>query len=376
MKLLRVKTSHFKNCRDDFTIDFVAQSKKTAEDKEYELQEIADSLYVFNTAAFIGKNASGKTTAIELLDCCYSILGDFRLEGKKYSYENITLEMIFYHENYIYRYRTVLHEDSALGNKAIFSNQTLERKDYAKPSIKNIYEDDQFKPVSGIGILPEDTSIVFFVLKKKETRAVYFDSNGEGTDTYQLLFKAMKSYSISGEYLTNIIKIFDETIRGLECIDDHNYRLIYQDKEQVLSDKELIYLLSSGTTKGLLLYILVVASLQNGFDLLIDEVENHFHKTLVENMISLYKDKTVNRKNATLIFTTHYCEVLDLFNRQDNIWISKSDGQVYLSNMYKDYNVRPELLKSRQFYNNAFQTSVNYDELMNLKRKLKKVQES
>lgn len=376
MKLLRVKTSHFKNCRDDFTIDFVAQSKKTAEDKEYELQEIADSLYVFNTAAFIGKNASGKTTAIELLDCCYSILGDFRLEGKKYSYENITLEMIFYHENYIYRYRTVLHEDSALGNKAIFSNQTLERKKYAKTSIKNIYEDDQFKPVSGIGILPEDTSIVFFVLKKKETRAVYFDSNGEGTDTYQLLFKAMKSYSISGEYLTNIIKIFDETIRGLECIDDHNYRLIYQDKEQVLSDKELIYLLSSGTTKGLLLYILVVASLQNGFDLLIDEVENHFHKTLVENMISLYKDKTVNRKNATLIFTTHYCEVLDLFNRQDNIWISKSDGQVYLSNMYKDYNVRPELLKSRKFYNNAFQTSVNYDELMNLKRKLKKVQES
>ena len=205
---------------------------------------------------------------------------------------------------------------------------------------------------------------------------MYFDSNGEGTDTYQLLFKAMKSYSISGEYLTNIIKIFDETIRGLERIDDHNYRLIYQDKEQVLSDNELIYLLSSGTTKGLLLYILVVASLQNGFDLLIDEVENHFHKTLVENMISLYKDKTVNRKNATLIFTTHYCEVLDLFNRQDNIWISKSDGQVYLSNMYKDYNVRPELLKSRQFYNNAFQTSVNYDELMNLKRKLKKVQES
>lgn len=376
MKLLRVKASHFKNCRDDFTIDFIAQSKKTAEDKEYELQEIADSLYVFNTAAFIGKNASGKTTAIELLDCCYSILGDFRLEGKKYSYENITLEMIFYHENYIYRYRTVLHEDSALGNKAIFSNQTLERKKYAKTSIKNIYEDDQFKPVSGIGILPEDTSIVFFVLKKKETRAVYFDSNGEGADTYQLLFKAMKSYSISGEYLTNIIKIFDETIRGLERIDDHNYRLIYQDKEQVLSDKELIYLLSSGTTKGLLLYILVVASLQNGFDLLIDEVENHFHKTLVENMISLYKDKTVNRKNATLIFTTHYCEVLDLFNRQDNIWISKSDGQVYLSNMYKDYNVRPELLKSRQFYNNAFQTSVNYDELMNLKRKLKKVQES
>lgn len=372
MKLLRVKASHFKNCKDDFTIDFIAQSKKTTEDKEYELQEIADSLFVYNTAAFIGKNASGKTTAIELLDCCYSILSDFRLEGKNYSYDDINLEIMFYHEDCIYCYTTVLHSDSSLGNKAIFSNQKLSKKKYAKTNLKDIYDEKKFKPVSGIGILPEDTSIVFFVLKKKETRAVYFDSNGLGVDTYQLLFKALKNYSISGEYLTNIIKIFDDTIQDLQMIDDHNYRLSYQDKSEIVSDKELIYLLSSGTTKGLLLYVIVVASLQKGFDLLIDEVENHFHKTLVENMISLYKDKTVNKKNASLIFTTHYCEVLDLFNRQDNIWISKADGQVYLTNMYEGYNVRPELLKSRQFYNNAFQTSVNYEELMNLKRKLKK----
>lgn len=372
MKLLRVKASHFKNCKDDFTIDFIAQSKKTTEDKEYELQEIADSLYVYNTAAFIGKNASGKTTAIELLDCCYSILSDFRLEGKNYTYDNIHLEIIFYHEGYVYCYTTLLHSDSSLGNKAVFSEQHLSKRKYAKTNLKDIYNTDKYKEMSDMGILPEDTSIVFFVLKKKVTRAVYFDSNGQGVDTYQLLFRALKNYSISGEYLTNIIKIFDDTIQSLEMIDDHNYRLVFQDKSEVVSDKELIYWLSSGTTKGLLLYVIVVASLQNGFDLLIDEVENHFHKTLVENMISLYKDKSVNKKNATLIFTTHYCEVLDLFNRQDNIWISKSDSQVYLTNMYEGYNVRPELLKSRQFYNNAFQTSVNYEELMNLKRKLKK----
>ena len=140
----------------------------------------------------------------------------------------------------------------------------------------------------------------------------------------------------------------------------------------MVSDKELLYLLSSGTTKGMLLYILVVASLQNGFDLIVDEIENHFHKTLVENMISLYKDKSVNRHQATLIFTTHYCELLDLFNRQDNIFIAKSNEKVYLTNMYRGYAVRPELLKSRQFYNNVFQTAVNYEELMALKKELKK----
>lgn len=139
-----------------------------------------------------------------------------------------------------------------------------------------------------------------------------------------------------------------------------------------MSDKELLYFLSSGTTKGMLLYTFVAASLLYGFDLIIDEVENHFHKTLVENMLSLYKDKSVNRHNATLIFTTHYCEVLDLFNRQDNIWISKANGKVSLSNMYDAYDLRPELLKSKQFYNNAFQTSVNYEALMSLKNELKR----
>ena len=70
MKLLRVVASNFKNCCDNFTIDFIAKSKKTSEDKEYELQAVADELYVFNTVAFVGKNASGKTTAVDLLDCC------------------------------------------------------------------------------------------------------------------------------------------------------------------------------------------------------------------------------------------------------------------------------------------------------------------
>ena len=117
--------------------------------------------------------------------------------------------------------------------------------------------------------------------------------------------------------------------------------------------------------------MLVVLSLRNGFDLIVDEIENHFHKTLVENIITLYKDKSVNKKGATLIFATHYCEILDLFGRQDNIYITKSDEKVRISNMYRDYDVRPELLKSKQFYNDVFKTAVNYEALMDLKKELK-----
>lgn len=372
MKLLRVKAENFKNCEDGFRIDLVAKSRKTSEDKEYELQEIAPDLHVYNTMAFVGKNASGKTSAIELLDACYSILGDFRLEGKHYSYDGVKLEIIFYHEKFIYLYELTLGADTSLGNKAVFRNEHIYRKQYYKTNLKDIYDRASFVELTDLGDLPEDTSNIFFVLKKKQTRAIYFDSFENGVDTYQLMFKALKNYGIDSTVLANVLMIFDENVEDLQRLDDHNYKLIFSGEEKMLSDTQLIYMLSSGTTKGILLYTLMVASLKEGFDLLVDEIENHFHKTLIENMISLYKDKTVNRHNASLIFTTHYCEVLDQMGRQDNIWICKSGVHVSLSNMYEDYQIRPELLKSKQYYNNAFQTAVNYDELMRLKRKLKK----
>lgn len=370
MKLLRVCAQNFRNCSDDLTLDFVAKSKKTSEDKEYELQEIAENLYTFNTAAFIGKNASGKTTAIELLDYCYSILGDFRLSDRHYDRHNIKLDIIFYHSGYLYRYITGIYPDEKLIDKMNFHDQHLYRKPYHKSNAGEIYNNNSFVEITNLGDLPEDTSSVFFVLKRKSTLAVYFDSNGRGIDTYQFLFKTMKMYGITGQMLAKIIGIFDENLSSLEMIDEYNYRMIYQGKTMMISDKELLHFLSSGTTKGILLYTMVVASLQNGFDLLIDEIENHFHKTLVENLISLYKDKNVNKRNATLLFTTHYCELLDLFNRQDNIWVCRSDEKIHIQNMYESYPMRSSLLKSKQFYNNAFQTSVNYEKLMEFKKEL------
>lgn len=128
MKLLRVRVSNYKNCCDDFTIDLVAKSKKTSEDKEYELQEIAEDLYVFNTAAFVGKNASGKTSAIELLECCYSILSEFRLEDKHYNYDNVKLEIVFYQNDYIFKYNTILKADPNLGVKRISQNSIFTEK--------------------------------------------------------------------------------------------------------------------------------------------------------------------------------------------------------------------------------------------------------
>ena len=50
--------------------------------------------------------------------------------------------------------------------------------------------------------------------------------------------------------------------------------------------------------------------------------------------------------------------------------LTYQNHQIRLDNMYEIYNIRPELLRSRQFYSNAFDTSVNYEDLMALKKEL------
>lgn len=63
-----------------------------------------------------------------------------------------------------------------------------------------IYSDEGFEEIIGLGELPEDTSIVFFVLKKKATRAVYFNCDGEVDDKIRL-DNMHESYNIRPELL-------------------------------------------------------------------------------------------------------------------------------------------------------------------------------
>lgn len=370
MKILKVIATGFKNCIDNFEISYIPVARKTAEDKEYELEEIADGLFAFSTIGIVGKNASGKTTVLDLLSVCYDIMGTFRVAPRKYSLNGVNLTIFFYHEGNIYKYQTKLKEEG-ISEKTLFTNESIRYKKYYKTNVNSIFDDEGFDAYKLEGELPEDTSSVFFVVKKLNRTAFYYTSHDFGSEIYRAAFMAQKTFNIPEKIMTDIISIFDESVSKLEMIDETNFKLTSFGKTETLSDKELYSRLSSGTTKGLLLYTLVVLSLMNGEDLVIDEIENHFHKTLVENIISLYKDKSINKKNATLIFATHYCEILDLFNRQDNIYITKAEKQVGISNMYKDYDVRPELLKSKQFYNNVFKTAVNYDALMALKKELK-----
>ena len=114
MKILKLRINNFDLCHDGVTIDFLPVAKKTLEDKEYELIKVADELYVYNTLALIGKNASGKTTLLRLLYIAYEILSYFRVEKfKSLIKSKASLELTFIYEGNLYYYKTdLINEDN------------------------------------------------------------------------------------------------------------------------------------------------------------------------------------------------------------------------------------------------------------------------
>ena len=377
MKLLRVVANNFKLCDKDFTISFIPKGNKTMADKEFELQEIAEDLYVFNTLGIIGKNASGKTTAVELLSVVYDIFSNYRIKSSekvfKFIDNTFNLDITFFHEGCVYRYITdlVKNINSVDNTSVFFKNEKLYKRVYKKAHAKNLFEFDKFEEVLKEVILPEDTSMIYSLLKEIGLRGIYCSSDDDMYRDYASAFNVYKLLNNNLKVVASLLKMFDEHLKDIKMINENKYKILYSNKnEKEVSDKELYEILSSGTTKGFGLFTFVVYSLRTGSDLIVDELENHFHKTLVENLVNLYKDKSVNKKNATLIFTTHYCELLDLFGRSDNIYISKYDDKIYLENMHENYKFRSELSKSNKFYENEFNTNVSYEALMNFKKEL------
>lgn len=377
MKLLKVVASNFKLCEKNFTISFVPTGNKTAADKEFELEEIAEDLYVFSTLGIIGKNASGKTSAVELLSIIYDIFSNYRINSSKNIFKfidkPINLDITFYHEGIIYRYLTDLckNVNSVDNTSVFFKSEKLFKREYKKAHARELFNYDKFEEIKTEVKLPEDTSLLYLLLKHISLRGIYCPSDDYMYRDYANAFNVYKLLDNNLKIITSLLKMFDEHLDNIKMINENKYKIFYTNKTtKEVTNSELYEILSSGTTKGFGLFTFVVYSLRTGSDLIIDEIENHFHRTLVENLVNLYKDKSVNKKNATLIFTTHYCEMLNLFSRSDNIYISKYDKAIKLENMHENYKFRTELSKSNKFYSNEFNTNVSYEALMNFKKEL------
>ena len=188
-----------------------------------------------------------------------------------------------------------------------------------------------------------------------------------------LLFSTIIDSLYGDGTFNTLIHMFDDSIEYIRF--DHNENDIdisfkrINKKEKLVSLSYLKEVMSSGTYRGLFLFAASMVAFKAGGTIIIDEIENSFNKNLIQNLFMLFNDSRINKKGATLIYSTHYSELLDESDRCDNINVVHRIGDlITCDNMCTSYNFRTELSKSKQFDQNAFDNFTNYERLADLRK--------
>lgn len=392
MRIVRVEINNVTLFNKKFAVDFVNSDlvRKNRDDNENILPayRVKSGIYTQVLMAFTGLNATGKTTALELLSAITQVI----LQGKSLndaSIQQVFLKLIpvlkerklewkifFIHDHTFYHLHSVISAEDIL-NAAIENNgfkfifEELKGIALSKVSRKNFNDVSQFKTYINRSqekdnpYLQDDASIASSL---KGVKGTVFPL-GQNTN-----FNFPAWLGVPSE---EALHVFDPNIQNLSIRRDKDgnsqYTLSFKNRDDFTyggSPMGLVNLLSSGTIKGLTILPGIIRTLKLGGYVFIDEIENHFNKKIIEWFFSLFTDKRTNPKGACLIFSTHYPELLDSFMRKDNIYVTRRDKENYCECVkYSDYVRRNELTKSKVILENVIRgTAPRYRDLENGRR--------
>ena len=381
LKLLNIRVNGYKLLEENFTFDFLTRTKVLESDLEKEIFKIDTLLYSFRTLAVVGGNSSGKSTVLSLILKTIDFLSSGRWGYVEHEFkeDKIGLSISFYLNGNIYFYSVNLLKNTSDEGRnrlyALIDNESLFMKKYVKAKgKKNLENIDDVADVTSRYLQNslKDTSAIINLVKENilvdaftNNNVIAFNEGLLSNSFYNILENS------NPELASSIIKLLDDSIEYIKS-DSSDYVKFkrYNEDEQILKKIRLISILSSGTFRGIELYLRAIKAIKLGKVFIVDEIENCFQKNVVFNLIFLFNDERINKNNAQLIFSTHYTEILDILNRQDSINIThKNNGRINIKNL-KEYDIRVELSKSKQFDNNTFNTSINYQQLMEVRRNL------
>lgn len=365
MRLLKMRFSGFNLFEDsELTLDFFA-SDRVAEKRG--VAELSVPIYSNTVVAFAGINATGKTTSLKLVLCALNILcgrplmGEFRDAAFSFADERVCFEAIFWHEGgyYCLSSQIVLAgaPDSVLSDSWKFEEETLWRASSlgVKGALKSF---DDFRRHAQMVQRRGDLSEESLDFLSDDTSMVTALTRGDGQYVPRMLYQdrqwlRMADWTIDGA----VLKVFDDSIESCRFDkDEDEYCLSFETGASIRvggKGDSLAEFLSDGTIKGANLVRQALSALQTGGYLLVDEVENHLNKQLVGLIIDLFESDETNPRGATLVFSTHYPEVLDFIKRKDNVYFFSRDDEHRVRAMLYSHRVkRIENKKSEVFLSN------------------------
>ena len=233
----------------------------------------------------------------------------------------------------------------------------------------NLWDYDKNTPVRVRGnsdeYLPEDVSIMIALNKQIQNKIMFVDL----AMLTNFNFLLPDAVSIP----TEIISLLDPTIEYIS-IENVNDKVItklkfYRQKEHILfNPAELNVYLSSGTVKGVRVFSDAMRVLKKGGYMIVDEIENHFNRELVASLLRLFLYKKTNPNGAVLIFSTHYPELLDELDRNDAVFITRSNEGLTVDNLNTLLN-RNDMKKSEVYQSNFLGgTAPKYNALLTLQK--------
>lgn len=377
MKVLKISVSGLPLFSEKCEIDLYALQRVAADDIDKMrclFSYNSQNFYLNNVISFIGINASGKTTILKLITFVFRMLNNESINNIKYceifdgldDSGEVVFDTYFYSSNKsVNKLHTIIAKHDG---KYYIKNEYLK----SKPASKVKSKDDAFNfdnceiavtRDNDEDYLLDDVSISVAFNKRNKEQLVLTD---------MLQYTNVNELSISEDCPSELIAFFDPSIEYLHIKKnkkDNDIRLKFKDKEEIALSQlsELNRYLSSGTIKGINTFSSAIKSFETGGYLIVDELENHFNHEIVSDLIRFYMDKRVNSQGATLIFSTHYAELLDEFERNDNIYIVRNQSGITAKNLAFNVN-RNDIKKSEAYLSGYLKgTTPMYEAYMNLK---------
>lgn len=379
MKLLRITAGGLPLFKEKLDICFYAQQRVSEDQKEI-LYPLFSNVYLNPANGFIGINASGKTSVLKVILLALGIINNEpinHIETKDIlgNANEVVLNIFFYSESN----KEICRLETAITSKQTKTEGTIYRiiseKIWSKPTDeittrKLMLDFDRKEPVmvrSGQeDFLSDDVSIM--IARNKKT--------GENMRIVNLLlFTNINLLPFSENIPAEVITYLDPTIESLQFDKKDQksvIRLKFKGKEEIVLNNpiELNNYLSSGTVKGMITFTLAQEVLQKGGYIVVDEVENHFNKEIVTTLMRFFMDSKLNKNGGTLIFSTHYPELLDEYDRNDSIFIIRNRDGITVENLCTILK-RNDIKKSDAYQSGFLEgTTPMYEAYMRLKKSM------
>lgn len=380
MNILRIKAEGLPLYSSPFDTTFFATQRVQGEHIS-NLSHLFGNIYTNTVEAFIGINASGKTTALKVFSFSCALLSGIPLNSgfiPKILGDNqpAVFDIYFYHDSRIYHLRSVIvkkRKEDGSPLTEILSEELWEKQATSKVNKSNLLVFSNDNPTiirdNSNDYLPDDVSIMIAINKRIKDKSVFVDLAAlTNFNTY---------YPEGGVVPSEIIAFLDPSIEKI-TVDSINNKFVAklkfygQDEITLYNPSEFNAYLSSGTIKGINVFINTIRVFKTGGYLIVDEIENHFNREIVASLLRLFMNKKTNPKGATIVFSTHYPELLDEIDRNDAIFITRHRNGLVIDNLNALIS-RNDIKKSEIYQSNFLGgTAPKYDALISLQKAIAK----